>query len=166
MFKNILNRILHRLAYSLPGGKRVRPLLHKFRGVKIGKNVWISQFVHIDELYPEAVSIGDNSTIGMRTSIFTHLYFGPKQENKYGEVIIGKNVFVGPHCVILPNVKIGEGSVIKAGTVVTRNIPPQTFVGLPAPEALAHVTVPLTPEHTYEEFVKGLRPLKRQKSKK
>jgi acetyltransferase-like isoleucine patch superfamily enzyme len=162
MFRNLLNRFLHRLAYALPGGKRLRPWLHRIRGVHVGKNVWISQFVHIDELYPEAVSIGDNSTIGLRSSIFAHLYFGPRIKNKFGKVIIEKDVFIGPHCVILPNVRIGEGAVIKAGTVVTRNVPPFTFWGLPTPVALARVTVPLTSQHTYAEFVKGLRPIRKQ----
>jgi carbonic anhydrase/acetyltransferase-like protein (isoleucine patch superfamily) len=66
-------------------------------------------------------------------------------------------VFIGPHCVILPNVRIGEGSVIRAGTVVSRNVPPRTLLGAPAPEALGVVTVPLTPEHSYEEFLRGVR---------
>jgi acetyltransferase-like isoleucine patch superfamily enzyme len=165
MIRNIINRILHRLASTMPGGKRVRPFLHRIRGVKMGKNVWVSQFVYIDELYPEAVTIGDNSTLGLRTTIFTHLYFGPRQKNKFGEVVIEKNVFIGPHCVILPNVRIGEGSVIKAGTVVTKNVPPHTFLGTPAPIALANVTTPLTSEHTYEEFINGLRPVRTRNPK-
>ena len=83
-------------------------------------------------------------------------------KNNYGEVVIEKNVFVGPHCVILPNVRIGEGSVIKAGTVVTRDVPPHTFWGTPHAEALGRVTVPLTPEYSYKEFVKGLKPIRRK----
>jgi hypothetical protein len=63
--------------------------------------------------------------------------------------------------VILPNVRIGEGSVIKAGTIVSKNVPPRTFLGAPAAEPLGTVTVPLTNEHAYEEFLRGLRPLPR-----
>ncbi len=72
-------------------------------------------------------------------------------------MIIENDVFIGPHCVILPNVRIGEGAVIKAGTVVSRNVPPHTFWGSPAAEALGVVTVPLTSEHSYEEFAHGIR---------
>ena len=134
------------------------------RGTKIGRNVWISQLVYIDELHPEAVTIGDNCTIGFRTSIFTHFYWGPRQADyNDGKVTIEKNVFIGPHCVILPNVVIGEGAVIKAGTVVTRNVPAHTFWGQPAAGALGRVTVPLTSEHLYEDFIRGMKPVMRKK---
>jgi acetyltransferase-like isoleucine patch superfamily enzyme len=162
MVKNLFNRILHKIAYIAPGGSTLRPYLHRLRGVKIGKNVWISQFVYIDELHPDHVTIHDNSSIGLRTTIFTHLYWGGRKEKEghSGHVVIGKNVYIGPHCVILPNAKIGEGAVVKAGTVVSKNIPPYTFVGYSAPIALGKVTIPLTSEHTYEEFIKGLKPVR------
>ena len=165
MFRNIINRIFHKLAFVAPGGDSVRPWLHKKRGVIIGKNVWISQFVYIDELHPEAVTIGDNSTIGLRTSIFTHFYWGSRRSNdNAGKVVIEKDVFIGPHCVILPNVRIGEGAVIKAGTVVTRDVPPHVFWGMPSAGSLGQVTVPLTSEHSYDRFVSGLKPIRRHKS--
>jgi acetyltransferase-like isoleucine patch superfamily enzyme len=128
------------------------------RGAKIGKNVWISQFVYIDELHPEAVTIHDNCSIGLRTSIFTHFYWGNRQANyNNGKVVIEKDVFIGPHCVILPNVRIGQGAVIKAGSVITKGVPPYTFCGTPPIEILGRVTVPLTKEHSYEAFVAGLK---------
>ena len=73
----------------------MRPFLHRFRGATIGRNVWISQYVYLDENHPEAVTIGDNTTIGLRTSIFTHFYWGPRRsENGYKEVVIENNVFI------------------------------------------------------------------------
>ncbi len=129
----------------------------------MGKNVWISQHVYLDELYPEAISIGDNSTIGLRTSIITHLHWGPKRANNgYKEVIIEKDVFVGPHCLILPGVRVGEGSVIKGGSVLTRNVPPHSFWGPPPSGPLGQVTVPLTAQYSYDEFVSGLKGLPRR----
>ena len=163
MIKSIFTRFLLNLSYFAPFGYSLRPALHRIRGVKIGKKVWISKSVYIDELHPEDVIIGDNSTIGYRTTIFTHLYFGPKQEKSTGKVILGKDVYIGPHCLILPNVTIGDGAVIKGGTVVTRNVPPKTLFGIPNAKPLAKVTVPLTFEHTYEDFVKGLKPIKKKK---
>jgi serine acetyltransferase len=57
----------------------------------------------------------------------------------------------------LPNVRIGEGAVIRAGTVVSRNVPPHALWGCPPAQALGVATVPLTAEHSYEEFVRGMR---------
>jgi len=164
MFLSILGRLIHKVAFVIPGGGTFRPWLHRLRGVKIGKNVWIAQLVYIDELHPEAVTIGDNCTIGLRTSIFTHFYWGPRRPKSNGKVIVESNVFIGPHCVILPNVRIGEGAVIRAGTVVSRNVPPHALWGCPPAQALGVATVPLTAKQTYEEFVRGIRPRRRHHS--
>ena len=163
MLLNVANRILQKLAFFMPGGYTLRPKLQRIRGAKIGANVWISQYVHIDELHPEAVEIGENSTIGLRTSIFTHLYWGPRvSKYSYKKVVIEKNVFIGPHCLILPGVRVGQGAVIKGGSVLTRNVPSYTFWGPPDSGPLGRVTVPLTPEHTYDEFVRGLKPIRKK----
>jgi acetyltransferase-like isoleucine patch superfamily enzyme len=154
-----LGRLLHKLAFVVPGGYTLRPWLHRLRGAKIGKNVWIAQLVYLDEIHPTEVTIGDNCTIGYRTSIFTHFYWGSRRPNCGGRVVIERDVFIGPHCVILPNVKIGEGAVIRAGSVVTRNVPQHVFWGSPPGECLGIATVTLTGEHTYEEFARGIRPL-------
>jgi acetyltransferase-like isoleucine patch superfamily enzyme len=153
----LVSTLCNRLALVCPGGFSVRPRLHRWRGVRIGKNVWFGLFVYIDELHPSALSIGDNCTIGIRTSILTHFYWGPRRMQSNGKVTIENNVFIGPHCVILPNVTIGAGSVIQAGTIVSRSVPPGTFWGSPPAGALAHVTVPLTSEHGYLEFLRGIK---------
>lgn len=155
--KELLNRILHKIAFFGPGGYGMRPRMHRLRGARIGSAVWISQYVYLDELYPEAISIGDNSTIGLRSSIITHLHWGPRRSvGGFKEVVIEQNVFIGPHCLILPGVRVGEGSVIRGGTVLTRNVPAHTFWGEPLSGPLGTVTVPLTAEHSYDEFVRGL----------
>jgi acetyltransferase-like isoleucine patch superfamily enzyme len=94
MFRNLINRFFHKLAYVIPGGSSLRPWIHRMRGAKIGKNVWISQFVYIDELHPEAVTIHDNCTIGLRTSVFTHFYWGPRPTKYSWEKIGEKTVSV------------------------------------------------------------------------
>jgi acetyltransferase-like isoleucine patch superfamily enzyme len=157
MVWNLLRRLFHILAFMGPGGGTLRPWLHRLRGVQVGKRVWISHFVYLDDLHPEGISIGDNCTIGLRTSIFVHLYWGGRRPKSDGRVVIEKDVFIGPHCVILPNVTIGEGAVIKAGTVISRNVPPHTFWGAPPAEPLGTATVPLTADHSYKEFVEGMR---------
>jgi acetyltransferase-like isoleucine patch superfamily enzyme len=157
IFSVLLTRLLGKIAFVAPGGTRIRPWLHRLRGAAIGKNVWIGQLVYIDEIHPADISIGDNVTISLRTSIISHFYSGPRRPVSNGKVVIQKDVFIGPHCVILPNVTIGEGAVIRAGTVVSRNVPPHTFWGPPGAEALGTVNIPLTPDCTYEQFMRGLK---------
>jgi acetyltransferase-like isoleucine patch superfamily enzyme len=157
MLRNVFGRLIHKVAFIAPGGGGLRPWLHRLRGADIGRNVWIAQFVYLDELHPENVTIGDNCTIGLRTSIFSHFYWGPKKASSDGKVVIENDVFIGPHCVILPNVRIGEGAVVRAGTVVSRNVPPHALWGAPPAQALGLATVPLTAEHSYEEFIQGMR---------
>ena len=159
----ILSSIFQKIAYIAPGGCSIRPTLQRLRGAHIEENVWISQFVYIDEIHPEAIFIGKNSAIGIKTSIIAHTYWGPRRDTKaYKEVIIEKDVYVGPHCLILPGVHIGEGAVIKGGSVLTRNVPARTFWGSPEGRPLAMVTTPLTNAHSYEQFVKGLRPIRQR----
>lgn len=53
--------------------------------------------------------------------------------HKIGRIVIGNNVFIGIHTIILPNVHIGNNVVIGAGSVVTKDIPDNSVaVGNPA----------------------------------
>jgi acetyltransferase-like isoleucine patch superfamily enzyme len=165
MIRNLISRFLHALAFILPFGKRLRPLLHRMRGVKVGRNVWISKLVYIDENHPEVISIGDNTTIGFRTTIFSHFYFGSRRKVISEKVIIGNNVFIGPHCLILPNVTIGDNVVIMGGSVINKNIPPNTMWGPAATEMISRITVPLTEDYTYDEFIGGIRPIRKRITK-
>jgi acetyltransferase-like isoleucine patch superfamily enzyme len=156
--------MLNKIVMILPGGSTLRPLLHRLRGVHVGKNVWISQYVYLDEIHPESITIGNHSSIGLRTSVIAHLYWGPRQTSDHaGPVHIGDNVFVGPHCVILPHVTIGDGAVIAAGTVVSQNVPAHTVWGTAKAGPIATATVPLTHSTSYELFSKGLRPFRVEK---
>jgi len=154
-----LKRLFSKLAFFAPGGATLRPWLHKTRGVQIGKNVWVGQYVYIDEVHPENITINDNVGIGLRTTIFTHFYWGKyKKGKKVGKVVIEKNVYIGPHCVILHDVTIGEGAVIAAGTVVNKNVPPGVLYGYSSAAApLAKVTCPLVNGISHKEFSMGLR---------
>ena len=80
-------------------------------------------------------------------------------------MVIEKDAFIGPHCLIMPGVTVGEGAVVKGGTVLTSNVPPFTLWGYPNPEPLAKVSVTLTPEHSYEEFLMGLKPIRKKNNK-
>lgn len=156
----MLNRLLAKIAMIAPGGYSIRPKLHKMRGVKIGKNAWISQFVYIDEVHPDRITIGDNVTIGLRCSLFAHMYSGHYAPGKsVGKIDIKKNVYIGPNCVIFHNVTIGENSVIAAGSVLAKDVPSNVLYGPPNAQVLARVTKPLIKgrDMNYRSFLLGLR---------
>ena len=48
-------------------------------------------------------------------------------------IVVGKDVWIGAHATILKGVTIGDGAIIAAGAVVTRDVPPNTIAaGVPA----------------------------------
>jgi acetyltransferase-like isoleucine patch superfamily enzyme len=153
------NRLLHLLARFLPGGKRVRPFLHRLRGVQIGKGVFIGDEVYLENDYPEDIELREGALIGLRSTIVAHT-------RSRGRVVIGKNAVIGAGCLITcqpgKTLEIGEGAVVGAGSVVANSIPPFTFCGSPRVRALATITVPFALDKSYEEFIRGLRPLQKQ----
>ncbi len=157
LIRRFLNRVFGLLARLIPGSTTVRPMLHRARGVRIGKRVFIGEDVYIDNEYPESVEIHDGVQISIRAVIVAHTR-GP------GKVIIEKEAFVGPHVVIACSadrvLRVGEGAVLSAGCVVTKNVP-RCAVLAPAPtQVVGRATIPLTTARSIEEFCLGLLPLK------
>ena len=160
IIKRLLNRFFHTLARFSPGATSFRPFLHRLRGVKIGKGVFIGEDVYIESEYPEYVEIKEGAQIALRSIIMAH-FRGP------GKVVIGKNVWIGPNCVIASNpgttLKLGEGCVLAASSVVTKNIKPFTFVGGVPAKPIAKVKVPMTLKTSFEDWKNGLTQLDKQK---
>lgn len=150
------NRILGRLAQAVPGKNTLRPFLHRLRGIQIGKDVFIGDQVYLENEYPECIEIHDKAQICLRSVIIAHF-------RGSGRVIIGKNVWIGPNCVIATSpgrtLTIGDDSVIGALTVVTSDIAPNSFVVGAKPKIVAKVTTPMTEQTGYHEFLRGLIPL-------
>jgi acetyltransferase-like isoleucine patch superfamily enzyme len=154
LFRRSINRVLHLLARFLPGCTSVRPFLHKLRGVKIEGDIFIGDDVYLENEYPDHIEIHDQAQITIRATIIAHF-------RGAGRVIIGSKVWIGPHAVIAASapgqvLTIGEGSVIGAGSVVVKDIPPFTFVGGVPAKPIARVTVPMTLSTSYEDFQNGL----------
>jgi acetyltransferase-like isoleucine patch superfamily enzyme len=130
---------------QISGGKRIN----------IGKNVKFGSGVSISAGSDAHVDIGDNTYIGRNTIIiankevnigkdcrispFNYIIdtnHGIKADELIREqsydiepISIGNDVWIGTHCVILKGVKIGDGAVIGAGAVVTKNVPDKSIVG-------------------------------------
>lgn len=104
------------------------------KNIKIGKNVFINACCRFQD--QGGIEIGDGALIGHNTTIATlnHDFDPAKRQNLTpSSVKIGKNVWIGSDCTILPGVEIGDGAIIGAGSVVTKTVPANTIsVGNPA----------------------------------
>jgi maltose O-acetyltransferase len=105
------------------------------KGLILGKNVLIVDTFFFDPSHCYLITIGDNCTICPNVRLIAH---DASTKNhlgytKFGKITIGENCFIGDSTIVLPNVSIGPNSIVGAGSVVTKSVPPWTVVaGNPA----------------------------------
>ncbi len=106
-------------------------------GYSIGKNNRI--YTHNFGSEPYLIQIGNNSTITRGVNFITHdggswIFRDEIPDlNVFGKIEIKDNCFIGLNSIILPNVTIGPNSIVGAGSVVSKDVPPNTVVaGVPA----------------------------------
>ena len=103
--------------------------------IEVGKNFFANYNCTIIDV--AKVKIGDNCQMAPNVAIYTAGHpLHPVARNsmyEYGiSVTIGDNVWIGGNTVIMPGVHIGSNTVIGAGSVVTRDIPPRSLAfGVP-----------------------------------
>tara|TARA_B100001741_G_C16141700_1_gene409305 strand:- start:14 stop:484 length:471 start_codon:yes stop_codon:yes gene_type:complete len=118
-------------------GSKIWHFSHIRENVNIGKNVTVGQNVYIDK----NVSIGDNCKIQNNVSIYdgvilkNNIFVGPSvvfTNDKYPDAmhwddtlklktLINDSVSIGANSTILPGIEIGKGTLIGAGSVVTKS---------------------------------------------
>lgn len=103
---------------------------YRCMGISIGKGCYISSGAHLD-VRRGKVTIGNNVSIASGSYILSHTGYQPTKESE--ETALEDNVKVFVNAVVLPGVRIGRDSVVGAGAVVARNVPPKVLVmGNPA----------------------------------
>jgi acetyltransferase-like isoleucine patch superfamily enzyme len=166
LIRDLKNRFLQLVARFAPGARTWRVRCHRWRGVKVGQDVFIGSDVMIETSYPHLISIGNDISIGIRTTIIGHFRSSEEEKQKiknrdHVTVRIEDHVFIGPGSIILPDVTIGKGAVVAAGSVVSRSVEPLTMVrGNPA-EIVGRCGVPLgfkTPKKEFFEKLERVKP--------
>ena len=121
----ILNKIINKL--------RIKKWVKD--GLILGKNFQLERNSYLDSSFPWLIEIGNNVTLAPEVMVLSH--DGSTQKvigySKIGKVQIGDNVFIGSKSIILPNTKIGNNTIIGAGSIVSGEIPGDVIVtGTPA----------------------------------
>lgn len=104
------------------------------KNIHLGKNVFINSGCRFQD--QGGIHIGDNALIGHNVVLATLNH--EENPEKRGNLIpspirIGNDVWIGSNAVILPGVTIGDGAIVAAGAVVTRDVEKNTVVaGVPA----------------------------------
>lgn len=104
-------------------------------GLVLGSNVGIGHDVFLDPSHCYLISIGDNCTICPSVRLIAHDASTKKilGYTKIGKIDIKNNCFIGDSSLILLNTTVGPNSVVGAGSVVTKDVPPNVIVaGNPA----------------------------------
>lgn len=129
--------LLHKIRFVLiiDGNKRGDYLRNHQLLKKCGENLLFqSRNFPMD---PELLSIHDNVAIAANVTFVTHdairhmLCYKDKYPyiSHIGCIEVMENVFIGIGAIIMPNVRIGENSIVAAGTLVTKDIPPGEIWG-------------------------------------
>ncbi|WP_339207746.1 acyltransferase [Paenibacillus sp. FSL K6-3182] len=105
--------------------------------MKIGRNCSIQPGVTFDYSHCWLITIGNNVTIAPQAYILVHDASSKSLTGytKLGAVTIEDDVFIGAKALIMPGVTVGKGSIIAAGSVVTKSVPAGfIYAGNPAKE--------------------------------
>lgn len=143
IFKKTINKIINFFNYYiLYNANKISYLRSK--GMKIGDNCDLLNDISDYGSEPYLIKLCSNITITHGVVFITHdastrLFrsqfpeMNEKYGNKFGTITILDNCFIGINSIILPGLTIGPNSIVGAGSVVTKNIPPNSvFAGNPA----------------------------------
>ena len=119
-------------------GKEIDPTFRLFppfytdfgKNITIGRDVFINSGCHFQD--QGGIEIGDGALIGHNVVLATinhDLDPSMNRKNHYAPIKIGAHAWIGSNATVLSGVSVGEWSVVAAGAVVTKDVPPMTVVG-------------------------------------
>lgn len=122
--------------------RKLRPIILRKLGCKVGKGVFIGDHVIVDLNHSDLIIIEDNVHIASGCRLLCHqrdlsdYCIGDDYSDlgyKLSEIHLRKGCLIGMESFILPGVTVGEGAIVGAGSLVTKDIPAWTIAsGHPA----------------------------------
>lgn len=138
----LLRYCMHSVLLSPLNYRKIRPIIWRWMGIKMGKNCFIGYDVWVDMTNTHLIEIEDHVHIANRCLLLCHQrdlsnYFVGDDYAKLPyirkKIHLKKGCLIGMESMILPGVVIGEGAIVGAGSLVTKDIPPWTIAtGRPA----------------------------------
>jgi acetyltransferase-like isoleucine patch superfamily enzyme len=108
---------------------RVRTLYLRHLGMHIHPETQISLKANLDHTNPRGIYIGEGTLVAFGAIILTH----DMARALSTDTFIGRNCFIGAHSIIMPGLHVGDGCIVGAGSVVTKDVEPNSIVaGNPA----------------------------------
>lgn len=128
-------------------------------GVTIGTNCLINTREWSSE--PYLITIGNNVAITSGVRLHTHGGARVARElypnfDLFGKIVIEDNVYIGSGSQIMPGVTIGHGSLVAAGSIVTKSVPPKVVVGGNPAKVLCTIEEYISRNARYNIGSKGL----------
>ena len=122
--------------------RKLRPYLMRRMGCKVGKGCFIGDHVRIDQGHADMITLEDSVSVASGTRLLCHQrdftnYFVGSDYMQLGytikPIVLKKGCLVGMESFVMPGVTIGEGAIVGAGSLVTKDIPAWTVAsGRPA----------------------------------
>ena len=137
LIKSFFSKIIQCIAMTrFPIGAKNRCRLERLRGAKIGKHVFLGGGNILDRVRPDLITIEDYVSLAGGVNILTHSNPTTPLREILGEkyhiiapVYIKRGAWIAINAIIMPGVTIGENSIVAAGSVVSKDVPPYTIVG-------------------------------------
>jgi len=129
--RSAITNIIFEVASHFNIWSRYKNMLFRFVGLKIGRDVLVSQYTRVDGLLPNLIILEDHTALGVSCNLITHTFIdrGDVRAFLYGPIQICKYARIGASVTITPGVTVGEGAVVAAGSLVNKDVPPYTMVG-------------------------------------
>ena len=115
--------------------RKIRVFRLRLKGYDIPYSAIIEGSVILDKLHPKGIHIDENTLVAGGSIILSHDHCKRVRDNQpyLTDTYIGKNCFIAVKVIILAGIKIGDGVIVGAGSVVTKDVPSNSIVaGNPA----------------------------------